>query len=290
MRARRALLYMPGDEMKKIVKATTLGVDSICMDMEDGVALNRKQIARSTIVEALKALDFGQSERLARINQVDSNLASLDLEAVLPAHPDGIVVPKVENGEQLRWVSQQVDGYEKKYNWQTRSIYMIAIIETARAIVNLQEIATASPRLEALIFGAEDLAGEIGAVRTWEAWEVFYARSAVVTYAAAFQLQAIDMVNLDFQDLDRLKEECIRGMQMGFVGKQVIHPNQVNPVQDAFTPGEEAIHQAKRIIDEFQEHQKVGVGAFSMDGKLVDAPVVKIAEQVLARARAAGKI
>jgi citrate lyase beta subunit len=144
--------------------------------------------------------------------------------------------------------------------------------------------------LQALIFGAEDLAGDIGATRTPEGWEVFYARSAVVTLAAAFDLQAIDMVYVDFQDIEGLQRESIQGARMGFSGKQVIHPNQVAPVQEAFTPDAAAIAQALRVLQAFERYQEDGYGAFALDGKMVDAPVVKAAERVLARARAAGRV
>ncbi|HEX7975197.1 MAG TPA: aldolase/citrate lyase family protein, partial [Anaerolineales bacterium] len=145
-------------------------------------------------------------------------------------------------------------------------------------------------RLDALIFGAEDLAGDTGATRTREAWEVFYARSAVVTHAAAFDLQAIDMVYVDFRDREGLLKESVQGAQLGFTGKQVIHPDQVEPVQAAFTPSEAAIAQALRVRQAFRSHQEAGQGAFALDGKMVDAPAVKAAERVLARAQAAGKI
>jgi citrate lyase beta subunit len=141
-----------------------------------------------------------------------------------------------------------------------------------------------------LIFGAEDLAGDIGATRTPEGWEVLYARSAVVTHAAAFDLQAIDMVYVDFQDIEGLQRESQQGASMGFAGKQVIHPNQVTPVQEAFTPDEAAIAQALRVVQAFERHQEDGIGAFALDGKMVDAPVVKAAGRVLARARAARRV
>jgi citrate lyase beta subunit len=144
--------------------------------------------------------------------------------------------------------------------------------------------------VQALIFGAEDLAGDVGAQRTKEGWEIFYARSAVVTHAAAFGLQAIDLVNIDFHDLDRLREEALQGARMGYTGKQVIHPNQVKPVQEAFTPDDESITQAVRLMKAYEDHQNVGKGAFALDGKMIDAPIVRAAEQILARAQAAGKI
>lgn len=290
MRARRALLYMPGDDLRKIQKAATLEVDCVCMDMEDGVAGNRKEAARQTIVDALGTLDFGRSERLARINPIGSGLEAEDLRAVLPAHPDGIVVPKVQEGAQIRWVSEQISRAEGKYGWDAGSLSLVAIVETPLGIVRLPEIASADPRLQALVFGAEDFASEMGAIRTEDAWEVFYARSALVLHAAAFNLQAIDMVCVDFKDIAGLQKEARQGAQMGFEGKQIIHPNQVTPVQFEFTPSDEAIANALRIIAAGEEQQSSGIGAFALDGKMVDAPIVKAANRVLARARAAGKI
>ena len=206
MHSRRAFLYMPGDDLRKIRKSTTLGVDSVCMDLEDGVAANRKIEARATIVEALHDLDFGSSERLVRINPVGSGLEMDDLQAVLTARPDGIVVPKVQNGEQIRLISRYITQHERSNDWPSGAMLIIAIVESARAIVSLPDIAGSDPRLQALIFGAEDLASDLGATRSAEGWEIFYARSAVVTHAAAYGLQAIDMAFLDL---------VIKNIQMG---------------------------------------------------------------------------
>jgi citrate lyase beta subunit len=290
MHARRALLYMPGDDLHKIRKATTLGVDCVCMDMEDGVAANRKVEARQTIVEALNTLDFGPTERLARINPIGSGLEEEDLRVVLPARPDGIVIPKVEHAGQVRWVSARIGEAEHRNGWPVGSLVLIALVETAMGIVHAAQIAGADPRLQALIFGAEDLASDIGAQRTEDAWEVLYARSAVVTCAAAYKLDAIDMVCADFRNLERLRQESIRGAQMGYAGKQIIHPNQVHPVQEAFIPTAEAIDHSQRVVAAFRQHQADGFAAFALDGKMVDAPIVKAAQRVLDRARAAGKI
>jgi len=280
---------MPGHDMRKIQKAIELGVDCICMDMEDGVAAHRKAEARAGIVEALHTLDFGRSERLARINAIGTGLEADDLAAVLPARPDGIVIPKVSAPEHVRRVSEQAADVERAHGWPAGSIRLIAIVETARAILDLRQIAAADPRLEALILGADDLAIDIGATRTRDGWEVFYARSAVALYAAAFGLQAIDMVYVDFNDIEGLRREALQGAQMGYAGKQIIHPNQIAPVQQAFTPSDEAIAHARRVIEEYAAHSAAGAGAFAMDGRMVDTPIVKMAEQVLARARAAGK-
>ena len=290
MHARRALLYVPGDDLHKIQKSTNLAVDSICLDLEDGVAVNRKLGARLTIAEALQTLQFGQSERLVRINSLQSGLAEDDLAGVLPAHPDGIVLPKVESADQLQWINMRLAAMEHQMNWSIGSLILLALIETPQSVIHLSEICTAVPRLSGLIFGAEDLAVGLGAQRTSAAWEVFYARSAIVLHAAAYNLQAIDLVSADFNDIEALREEASRGVEMGFTGKQIIHPNQVRPVQDVFTPSNESIEEAQRLVEAAAQYQRKGSGAFAVAGKMVDAPVVKLAERLLERARAAGKI
>jgi len=290
MRARRALLYMPGDDLHKITKAIRLGVDCICMDIEDGVALSRKIEARITIKKALQELDFHNAESLVRINSVGSGFEADDLSEILPAKPEGIVIPKVEFADQVRWVNDQISSIETRNNWLAGSICLMAIVETARGIINLPTISSSCERLEVLIFGAEDFAGDIGATRTTDGWEVFYARSAVVTHAAAYGLQAIDMVNNDFNDITRLKKEAIIGAQMAFAGKQVIHPNQVESVQEAFTPSDETIAYALQIIEDYKQHQDAGIGAFAIKGVLIDAPSIKIAERIVAIAKVAGKL
>jgi len=289
MHARRALLYMPGDDRHKIEKALTLDVDCICMDMEDGVALNRKGEARRTIAAALRELTFGRSEKLARINAAGSGLEMEDIEAVLPSRPDGIVLPKVESLEQIQWASGKIEAAELVHGWPVNSIRLIVDVETAKGMLALKEIVS-HPRLEALIFGAEDYAVSIGAARTPEAWEVFTARSLVVMHAKACGLQAIDMVTVDYRDLERVRREAAFGAQLGYTGKQVIHPAQVGPVQEAFTPDDESIEKARLLVEAFEAHQKEGRGAFALDGKMIDMPLVKAAQNLLVRARSAGRI
>ena len=288
MHSRRALLYMPGDNWKMIAKSITLGVDSICMDMEDGTAVNKKAEARSTIAQALQELDFGESEKLARINSVGSGWEKDDIEAVLPYHPDGIVIPKVESFEQVEWASKIIEDAELKNGWKVNSIRILIGVETAKGILNLKEI-TAHPRLDAIIFGGEDFAASIGAVRTKDAVELLYARQAVIVACAANDLQPIDIVTIDYKDLEALKAEAEFGARLGFSGKQVIHPNQVQITQEAFTPSAEAIAYARRIVETFEASQKEGRGAYSLDGKMIDMPLLRHAEKVLARAKAAGK-
>jgi citrate lyase subunit beta-like protein len=288
MHSRRALLYMPGDNWKMITKSVTLGVDSICMDMEDGTAVNKKVEARATIAKALQELDFGTSEKLARINSVGSGWEKDDIEAVLPYHPHGIVIPKVESFDQIEWAGKIIEAAELKYGWPVNSIRVLIGVETAKGILNLKEIAS-HPRLDAIIFGGEDFAASIGATRTRDAIELLYARQAVVVACAANDLQAIDIVTIDYKDLDALRIESEFGAQLGYSGKQIIHPAQVEPVQTAFTPNDETIAYAKRIVETFKASQKEGKGAYSLDGKMIDMPLVRNARKVLERAKAAGK-
>jgi len=290
MHSRRALLYMPGDDRRKIEKATTLGVDCVCMDMEDGVAITHKSEARAVIAQAMKDLDFGRSERCIRINSVGSGFEKYDLAAAVATNPDAVVVPKIETAQQLRSISEYIEMYELASRMEIGTIRMLVGVETARGVLNLKEIAEADRRLEAIIFGAEDYAASIGATRTKESTEVLYARSAVVTACAANELQAIDMVYIDFRDAEGLRAEADQGAQIGFSGKQIIHPNQVAPVQQAFTPSDEAIEYAQRVVTAFAASQKEGRGAFALDGKMIDMPLLKNAQKVLERARAAGKI
>lgn len=281
---------MPGDDRRKIEKATTLGVDCICMDMEDGTAVNRKAEAREVISRAMKELDFGSSERCIRINSIGSGFEKDDLASALAAKPDAIVVPKVETAEQVKWVSDQIESYELANNLKLGGIRLLIGVETAKGILNLKEIAEADKRLEAVIFGAEDYAASVGATRTKEGTEVLYARLATVAACAANNLQAIDIVFIDFKDTEGLRVEAEQGAGLGFSGKQVIHPNQVAVVQEAFTPSEEAIQYAKRVVEAFESSQKEGKGAFALDGKMIDMPLLKNAQKALDRAKAAGKI
>ena len=288
MHSRRALLYMPGDNWKMITKSLTFGVDSICMDMEDGTAISKKAEARATIARALQELDFGKSERLARINSVGSGWEKDDIEAVLPHCPDGVVIPKVESFEHVEWAAKIIEAAELKYGWPVNSIRVLIGVETAKGIMNLKEIAS-HPRLDAIIFGGEDFAASIGAARTKDATELLYAREAVVVACAANDLQAIDIVMIDYKDIDSLRAESEFGARLGYSGKQIIHPAQVEPVQTAFTPNDEAIAHAKRIVETFEASQKEGKGAYALNGKMIDMPLLKNAQKVLERAKAAGK-
>jgi citrate lyase beta subunit len=282
------MLFMPGDSLRKIEKAIGLGVDSIVMDLEDGVAFSQKEEARRTIDQVLRTLPFGRTERLIRINPVGSELFEADLRATIAAGPDGYVLPKVDFAEQVQAVAEFLSLEEKARGRPAGGIKLLPIVETALGVMNVREIALADDRVDALLFGAEDLAGDMGSQRTPEGWEIFYARSAVVTAAKAYRLQAIDMVYFDLNDLAGFEAECCQGRQMAYDGKMTIHPRQAEIAQRVFAPSPEEIAQALRVIRAHDEAQAAGLGAFALDGKMVDMPVVKAAENTIRRARAAG--
>lgn len=290
MRSRRALLYVPGSDLYKIEKAAGLDVDGIILDLEDGVAANRKDDARQIIAQALTTIDFGRSERLVRINPFYTGRAEADLDAVLPSKPDTLVIPKVDSPSLLARVDEILAEYETRLNLPRNTFEVIALIESARAFVNLPAICAGSPRLKGLIFGAEDLTADAGMTRTPGGTELLYARSALALHAAAFDLQAIDMVQTNFTDMERLTAEARQAAELGYAGKQVIHPAQIAPVQQVFTPDAAAIERAQRIIAGADEAAQGGRGAFSLDGEMVDLPVIKRAQAILTRARAAGLI
>lgn len=284
-RSRRALLYVPGNDWHKIQKAGSLQVDCICLDLEDSIAFNQKESARKIVAQALTELEFGPAEKLVRVNDESSGLLDADLAVILAAHPDGIILPKVEAAASIQKTSRLMAEYETANGWQRNSLGLLVIVETPLSLINLPSICQADERLRAIIFGAEDFAVRIGATRSEEGTEVFHARSEIVIHCAAFGLQAIDMVNNHYHDLEKVKLEANQGAAMGFSGKQVIHPAQVEIVQSAFTPSEEEVKRAEQIVALYTEQQQKGKGALGWEGKLIDLPVFRQSENILARSR-----
>ncbi|NPA06406.1 MAG: CoA ester lyase [Chloroflexi bacterium] len=287
MRRRRALLYVPGDQERKIRKAAGLDVDSVCLDLEDGVRLEQKAVARATVARVAPDLDFGTTELLVRINpptRENTALAESDLTAVLPIRPAGIVVPKVEAPWQLHWVAYRVQQAEETLDLPPGSIRLLAILETARGVENRSAIAQATPRLDALIFGAEDFTADIGAQRSPSNTEVLFARQAVLLTAKAYGLQALDIVYIRYRDLEGLAREAREAAAWGFDGKQVIHPAQVPVVQEAFTPSPDEVAAARRVLEAYRRARQRGEGVIGLDGRMIDRPMVEAARRVLHRA------
>ncbi len=285
---RRSLLFTPGDSPRKIDKIGGLEADTIILDLEDAVAPGEKETARKIVCHVLTTVDFGRKERLVRLNATTTPFFSADLAAVSAAKPDGLVIPRVESAAGLQKIDRVLKAAEQRQGLPGGAIRLFALIETARGIMNLKEIAQATPRLEVLIFGAEDFAADVGAKRTRAGWEIFYARSAVVTAAAANDLQAIDTVFTGIRQLDGLKEDAFLARNMGFSGKLAIHPGQLATINNVFSPTAAEIAAALRLLQQAAEEQKKGSSVFTLDGKMVDAPMVLAAQRLLIRAQLCG--
>lgn len=289
---RRTLLFMPGDQRSRIDKGAALGrsgaADALILDLEDGVALAQKAAARAITAAALHENDFGAAERIVRINPVDETGGWLaDLGATVAARPGAYLIAKTESADQVSVVAGWLDDAERSHGWPSRSIGLLVLVETARGIAFLREIAACAPgRLTALCFGAEDLAGTTGAVRQPDLSEAAYARSALVLHAKAFGLHAIDTPCIRYTppDLPALAAEAAAARILGYDGKLAIHPAQLDPIRAAFTPSAEEVDAARRLIDAYDTHQAAGVGAFAYEGRMIDLPAIRHARHVLARA------
>ncbi|KAI9292102.1 beta subunit of citrate lyase [Neoconidiobolus thromboides FSU 785] len=281
-RIRRALFYVPGSDPRKLTSSMKLTADCLTYDLEDSVPFQSKDLARNQVLATLNESTNTISERAVRINHVGSGFEHDDLDIILKSENlQAIVIPKVQSSHDISFVSHMIDL--KKNPKNKNEIAIIASIESALAIMNLQEIAKSDKKLGGLIFAAEDFCADLGLKRTSDRKEMLYARSAMVTTAKAYQLQAIDLVCLEFKDSEILKQECEEGYQMGFTGKQAIHPNQVSLIQSKFIPDDKEIEKATKILEGYEKHSLKGFGAFELDGQVIDLPVVKWAERVLAR-------
>ncbi|OBZ82215.1 Citrate lyase subunit beta-like protein, mitochondrial [Choanephora cucurbitarum] len=286
-RSRRALFYVPGSDERKIHKSISVGADCIVYDLEDSVTVNKKGTARHMVIDALEASEHGKAEKAVRINAVGSGHELDDLNVILHTKRlQAIVIPKVQSAKDIQFVSRMIDSVAVES--QRERIRLIASVESALGMMNIKEIVTADPRLDAVIFAAEDYCADLGLVRTKTREEMLFARQWIVNAAAAYGLQAIDLVCVDYQDSAALEEECEEGRRFGFAGKQAIHPDQIDIIQRKFLPNDSELDRATRILEGYELNSQKGVGAFTLDGKMIDMPVVKWAEKVIARAKAGG--
>ncbi|EGC36142.1 hypothetical protein DICPUDRAFT_32306 [Dictyostelium purpureum] len=286
---RRVFFNVPGSDRRKIDKAIALSdkIDSIVLDIEDGVAINKKEEAREMIKKSVVEDSFGKAELLVRVNSVDSGLleADIDMIAKIPTYIDGIVIPKVEHPYHLHYITLLLR--EKCGDKNAANLKFMACVESAISVINLKDICNYSlgtdtpSQLNALIFASEDYCADTGITRTPSATELLYARSSVVNHAVAHGLQAIDMVCINYKDQEALKKETLEGVHLGFHGKQAIHPNQIEIINDCFRPSLEKFRFASKIVEENEIHQSQGKGAFEIDGKMIDMPMVKWAKKVL---------
>lgn len=288
----RSLLFVPGDSEKKLAKAQDCGADAVILDLEDAVAPASKAKARGTVAEYLGSLKTRKTRIYVRVNALTSGLADDDLDAVVPGRPDGIMLPKSAGGIDAIALGAKLAAREAINGLDDGAIKTIPIsTETTASVFNMGSYRGASARMEALTWGAEDLAAEIAA-ETQRFPDGNYtapyqlARSLCLFAAVSSNVTPIDTVFTSFRDEAGLRKEALAARRDGFLGKMIIHPDQAGPVNEIFTPTKESIARAQAILKAFEG----GVGVANLDGEMLDMLHVKYAERVLARAKAAGII
>jgi citrate lyase subunit beta/citryl-CoA lyase len=275
-------MFVPGAKARLLEKARTAAADAVILDLEDGVAPEAKAEARGLIRQALDAGPFGP-QVVVRINGWTGGLAQDDLAATLPGGGvDAVCLPKAENPDEVQALARWLDGWEAQQGLAAGSLGVLLMIETALGVLRALELARSSPRVQALCLGGEDLSRDLGAVRTREGQELAYARAHVVVAARAAGVWAIDTVYTDLQDEDGLRAEASQARRLGYSGQLLIHPNQIEPVHQAWAPSAAEIEWARRVLASFDEATARGDGVVALDGKMIDAPVVARARELLA--------
>ncbi len=284
-KTRRSRLYLPGNSPKLMLNAGIHQPDAVILDLEDSVAADKKEEARLIVRNALRAVNFYGAERMVRINQLPMGLE--DLEHVVPHHVNLVLIPKCESAEQVLSVDQKITQIltEKNLNYP---VYIMPIIESALGVIKAFEIASASQRVAALSIGLEDYTADLGASRTLEGRESFFARNQLVNAAKAAGIQAIDSVFSDVADMDALRIVVLESKSLGFDGMGCIHPRQIKVIHGAFAPSEAEIEKAKKIVIAFEEATDKGLGVVSLGSKMIDPPVVKRALKTIAVALETG--
>ncbi len=284
-RLRRSRLYVPGREPKYFINAALHGPDAIILDLEDSVHPGEKDAARLLVRNALRAVDFLRCERMVRINQLPLGLE--DLDEIVPESPDLILIPKVENPEQMVEAGARIADIKADYGI-TRPIWLMPILESALGIENALAIAGASEKIVALTIGLEDYTSDLGVVKTSTGAESLYARQRVVNVAHAAGVQAIDSVFGDVGDLEGLRVWGLNSRALGFEGMGCVHPVQIPVIHDAFAPTPLEIERARKIVAAYNDAQQKGLGVVSLGSKMIDPPVVQRALKLMARAQAMG--
>ncbi len=279
-----------------IAKALALPADGLILDLEDAVPPPLKPATRPIVRRWLETLDFGGRERWVRMNPIFTEHAVADLEETISARPDGYVVPKPRTAEDVRRIVAQIERLEEKHGLHFGSTKLILIAtETPQGLLNIGEIAAASPRIVAISWGIEDLSAAMGLPRVRDEAGRYldiprYARVMCAVAASAAGIEALDTVYTDIPDLEGLRRECRDGMTMGFTGKISIHPSQIEVINQEFTPSKAEGEDALALIAVFEEHAKKGAGAFAWKGQMMDQPHLMRAKKIAERARRAGAI
>ena len=289
----RSMHFVPGPNERMLEKAIASDADGLILDLEDSVPSVRKNDARDTIAAWLSTGSFGNKKIFVRINPIDSAWGMADIQACSQSRLDGFVIPKVERREDLARVDHALEVCERERNIEMGRIGVIPIAtETALGALQISQL-TNVPRLRAVTWGAEDLMSAIGALRNRDASGNYFplyehCRVQTLLVATAAGVPAIDTVYTDLRDLEGLRKECKYSAELGFLGKLTIHPAQIEIVNSAFTPPTVVIEECERLIEAFEDARKQGLNAIQFEGKMVDEPHYRRAQQILERTRIAG--
>lgn len=285
-RLRRTMMFVPGANAAMLRDAPLYGADSVMFDLEDAVSLNEKDSARTLVHFALKTFDYSAIETVVRINGLDA-VGALDIEAMVLAGVNVIRLPKTETAQDIIDVAAVITQVEEENDLPVGTTKMMAAIESAEGVLNARDIATASDRLIGIALGAEDYVTNMKTRRYPDGQELLFARSMILHAARAAGIAAIDTVFSDINDTDGFIAETTRIKQLGFDGKSVINPRQIPLVNGIYAPSKAEIQQAKEVIWAIREAESKGSGVISLNGKMVDKPIVERAERVIALAKAA---
>lgn len=286
---RRSMLFFPGNSANMLLNADFLGADSMILDLEDAVAPTEKDSARILVRNAIRDLGFTH-EVIVRINPIDSPYWQKDLAYIVPVKPDMIMPTKVSGAEDVKLISSAIAAEEEKAGIEKGTVKLIPLIETALGVEKAFEIASSDPRVSAIFLGAEDLTADLQCKRTKEGKEIFYARSRMVMAARAAGIDVYDTPWTDVEDYDGLIEDAAFAKSLGFSGKSSISPRHVRFINEIFSPTDEEIQYAKDVFETIEKAKAEGKGVVSLRGKMIDAPIVSRAEQVLKAAEEMGKL
>jgi len=290
MKLRRSMLYVPGNMPGMLQNIPVFEADGILIDLEDAVPLAEKDAARLLTRNYLRSYQDRDKEMFVRINGMDTPYADADLREVLPALPDGIRLPKADHPEVVERLDTLLGEQEERLGLDIGHFKIIPSIESARGVLNCVETARASARIVALAFGAEDYTASMEIDRTKGGEELFSARTQVVWAAKAAGLQAIDTIFSDIRDMDALRAETALVKRLGFTGKSLVNPRQIEVVHEVFRPTAEEIEHAVAVMEAIKRAREMGTGVISLRGRMVDAPVVTRAARTLRTAVAFGMI
>jgi len=281
MKLRRSLLYVPGNMPGMLQNIPVFEADCVMIDLEDAVPLVEKDAARLLARNFLRSYQDRNKEMFVRINPLDTPYGAEDLRQVLPALPDGIRLPKADNPEIVETLDTLLPEWEEKLGLEIGHFKIIPSIESAQGVLNCVETARSSSRLVALAFGAEDYTASMEINRTKSGEELFTARNQVVLAAKAAGVQAIDSIFSDVNDMEALRTETMLIKRLGFTGKSLVNPRQIEIIHDVFRPTAAEIQNALEVMDAIKRAREMGTGVISMKGKMVDAPVVARAARTL---------